>query len=83
MIAGAPGSTDILPIVQTLRGPHERGKGVVIALSSRIMATPASLRIGIGVVPAWFWMPLKIEAVLEDADDRRYHADALVDWPPA
>jgi len=24
------------------------------------MATPASLRIGMGVVPAWFWMPLKV-----------------------
>ncbi len=29
------------------------------------MATPASLRIGIGVVPAWFWMPLKVRRKTE------------------
>ena len=41
------------------------------------MATPASLRIGIGVVPAWFWMPLKVRRYGVDADDRGDDADAL------
>ena len=46
-----------------------------MATQKRASARPASLRIAIRVVPAWFCSPLKTDAVLPDADDGGDDAD--------
>jgi hypothetical protein len=52
MMLGAPGSSEIRPVVHTVRGPHNAGKRSSIATHSRASASPASLRSFICVVPA-------------------------------
>ena len=47
------------PTVQTVRGPATCGKRRSIALANRTSATPASRRIAMRVVPAWFCTPSK------------------------
>ena len=54
---GAPGSSVIRPVVQTVRGPATSGNRSLIAAAKRTSATPASLRIAMRVVPAWFCTP--------------------------
>ena len=52
MMLGAPGSSVMRPVVQTVRGPQIAGKRSSIATQNFASARPASLRIAIRVVPA-------------------------------
>ena len=75
MMLGAPGSSVMRPVVQTVRGPHAAGKRSSIATQNLASARPASLRTrharGAGVV----LLAGEIDAVLPDADDGRDDAD--------
>ncbi len=64
------------PIVHTVRGPAISGKRSWMRVASRTIATPASLRRIIRVVPAWFCSPIKRDPEIPDADDRLDDADA-------
>lgn len=68
MMAGASGSRVNRPVVYTVRAPASRGKRSSMVDANSASATPASLRIPIGFVPAWFctqsntirkrWLPM-------------------------
>jgi hypothetical protein len=59
MMLGAPGSSVIRPVVQTLREPATCGKRRSISASTRRSASPAS-RGAMLVVPAWFCSPVAV-----------------------
>ena len=60
MMLGAPGSSVMRPVVHTVRGPQTAGKRSSIATQNLASARPASLRIAIRVVPAWFCSPVNV-----------------------
>ena len=60
MMLGAPGSSVMLPVVHTVRGPQTCGKRSSISTQNFASASPASLRSAIRVVPAWFCSPVKV-----------------------
>ena len=76
MTEGAFGSISMRPIVHTVRGPAISGKRSWMRVASRTIATPASLRRTMRVVPAWFCSPVSDDPVVPDADDRLDDADA-------
>ena len=48
------------PVVHTVRGPQAAGKRSSISTQNLASARPASLRMAIRVVPAWFCSPVKM-----------------------
>ena len=60
MMLGEPGSKAMLPTVQTVRGPQSFGNASSMATAKRAAARPASFRMAMRVVPAWFCTPVKV-----------------------